>query len=150
MSFERNLFDVLKSLAVDAASSDAFFGAEILDHEHQRFTKAQGARLDSNQSFEIAPDYTGEWQRYAIEQRVTFWAQAKGENATERYAQRDAVVRMIVAFAEKMETDRTVNGSVFDSRVIRGAVKFDDETGTAYWIGTVLVLANEIAQNVEV
>lgn len=150
MSFEKNLFGVLKSLAADATSSDAFFSAEILDHEYQRFTKAHGARLDSNQSFEVAPDFSGEWRRYAIEQRVTFWAQGKGENATERYDQRDTVIRMIAAFAEKMETDRTVGGSVFDSRVIRGAVKFDAETGTSYWVGTVLVLANEIQQNVEI
>ena len=147
-------FDLLETNINAAVEGTVLYGAELLDNPDDNITKDYGLSIGDCDGADIAPLRGGEGMEEfdAIFMLITY-ARVAGTDKADKVARRAARAQaraLGLEVAKVFHNNKTMNGQVKNSRVLRGTRGFDSlESGELYAVVNLPLIVNETGRQLQ-
>lgn len=147
-------FDLIEAAIGTAVAGDVLYGAELLDNPDDNITQDYGVSIGECDGADIAPNRGGdEMDEFDAMFVLVAYARVAGTDKTDKAARRSArgKARAIgLEVAKLFYKNRTMNGQVRNSRVLRGKRGFDSlESGEVYAVVNLPLIVNETGRQIQ-
>ncbi|MBD0370326.1 MAG: hypothetical protein ICV60_05785 [Pyrinomonadaceae bacterium] len=147
-------FDLLEASINGAVEGDVLYGAELLDNADDNITKDYGLSIGDCDGADIAPLRGGQgMEEYDAIFILVAFARVAGTDKSDKTARRAARAQaraLGLEAAKVFHKNKTMNGQVKNSRILRGKRGFDSlESGEVYAVVNLPLIVNETGRQLQ-